>query len=88
MIPSGMIIIPIHSTVLTTHTGADTHTTTTTTGTVPSPGTPVTVILHTTTAAMNTLEKPAAGEDTAPWHEDPTRPQIPGASQAMPPEGI
>lgn len=86
MIPSGMIIIPIRITARTTHTWADTRTTTTITGTATTHGTPVTVILLTIMAAMITLQIPAAGEDTAQWHGDHTPPLIPGASQAMHPE--
>lgn len=81
-----IIRIHIHITGLTIHTGADTLTTTVTTDTTTHPGIQVTVILHTTTTTLNTLQIPAAGEATAQCQEARTQPRIQGASQAMHPE--
>ena len=92
MIPSGMTITHIHitvrSTALITPTGADTRTTTTIMDTVCIPGIQVTVILLTTTAAMISSQKPAAGVGTARWHVGLTPLLIQGASPAMLPEEI
>lgn len=88
MIPSGMITIPIHTTAPTTHTGADTHTTTITTDRVSTPGIQATVILHTITAIMNIFQISAAGEGTVRWHGVLTPLPTPGASQVMLPEEI
>lgn len=87
MIRSGMITT-VRSTAPTTHTGADTRTTTTITDTVCIPGIQATVILHIITAAMIILHIPAAGAGTARWHVDLTPLLIQGASPAMLPEEI
>ena len=79
MIRSGMITT-VRSTAPTTHTGADTRTTTTITDTVCIPGIQATVILHIITAAMIIFQIPAAGEDTAQWQGDLTPLLIQGAS--------